>query len=293
MAFAYVVRYISDYIMLSLDGEDFPMSDKVHLKVEGGVWLSQDGAQLLGERRFALLEQIGKLGSISQAAKAVGMSYKAAWDALDAMNQVAGEPLVKSASGGKGGGGTKLAPAAEKLLAAYRLVQEEHRRFLSLASQGIEDFDHFYRLIRRLSMKTSARNQFFGQVSSIRAGPVHAEVEVTLKGGAKLHAVITHESLQTLGLKAGDEVWALVKAPWVIVTRDDQAMKLSARNRLCGTLTRLNRGSVNTDVVITLPGGTTVGAVITNESAQNMALKEGEKACAVFKASSVILGVNV
>lgn len=104
-------------------------------------------------------------------------------------------------------------------------------------------------------------------------------------------AVITHESQENLNLKEGSEVWALIKASWVILSTDDSDFKLSVRNRLCGTISRLTKGQVNSDVVLTLAGGNTVSAIVTNDSIEQMGLEEGAKACALFKASSVILGV--
>ena len=141
-------------------------------------------------------------------------------------------------------------------------------------------------------MQTSARNQYFGKVSAIRQGPVNVEVELSLTGGDNIHAVITHDGLDDLGLELGGEAWALVKASWVMLALPDAAHKLSARNRLCGRIGRLSPGNVNTEVVVTLPGGNTVSAVVTNESARELELAEGGEICAVFKASSVILGIT-
>jgi len=265
----------------------------MNMQVLGGIWLGQDGEPVLGDVRIALLEQIDQTGSITQAAKAVGISYKTAWDAVDTMKNLSGEPLVESASGGKGGGGTRLTDSARKLVETYRLVQQEHERFLTALSDGIDDFQNFYQIIRRLSMKTSARNQFFGKVIAIRGGSVNAEVELALGGDDKIVATITHESLENLGLKIGSEAWALIKAPWVIITTGDTDFKLSVRNRLCGTVTRLTKGQVNSDIVLTLAGGNTVSAIVTNDSIEQMELKEGVEACAIFKASSVIIGVAI
>lgn len=265
----------------------------MNMQILGGIWLGQDGEPVLSDVRIALLEQIDQTGSITSAAKAVGISYKTAWDAVDTMNNLSGERLVESATGGKGGGGTRLTDSARRLVETYRLVQQEHERFLASLSDGIDDFQNFYQIIRRLSMKTSARNQFFGTVTAIRGGSVNAEIELTLGGDDKIVAIITHESLENLGLKIGSEAWALVKAPWVIITTGDSDFKLSVRNRLCGTVSRLIRGQVNSDIVLTLTGGNTVSAIVTNDSIEQMGLEEGSAACAIFKASSVILGVAI
>jgi len=261
------------------------------MQVYGGIWMGRDEDAQISDVRISLLEKIDESGSITQAAKAVGISYKTAWDAVDAMKNLSGDALVESLTGGKGGGGTRLTEAGRKLARTYRLIQKENERFLSSISEGMEDFDNFYKLVRRLSMKSSARNQFFGKVTSIRGGSVNAEVEVSLNGEDKIAAVITHESLEHLGLKIGSEVWALVKASWVILSTEDSDLKISVRNRLRGKVSRVSKGSVNSDVIITLAGGNTVSAIVTNDSIEHMGLEVGAKACALFKASSVILGV--
>jgi len=261
------------------------------MNVYGGIWMGRDEDAQISDMRISLLEKIGESGSITQAAKTVGVSYKTAWDAVDAMKNLSGDALVESLTGGKGGGGTRLTEAGQKLVKIYRLIQKENERFLSGISEGMDDFDNLYKLFRRLSMKSSARNQFFGKVTAIRGGSVNAEVELSLNGEDKIAAIITHESLEHLGLKIGTEVWALVKASWVILSTEDSDFKISVRNRLRGTVSRLTKGSVNSDVVLTLAGGNTVSAIVTNDSIEHMGLEVGAKACALFKASSVILGV--
>src|ERR1700753_1545292 len=75
-----------------------------------------------GARRVRLSPRFTDTGSITGAAKAVGMSYKAAWDAIDTMNNLAGEPLVVRSTGGKGGGGTTLTARAVSLIDTFRTV---------------------------------------------------------------------------------------------------------------------------------------------------------------------------
>lgn len=268
------------------------MTSNSELKVAGSLWLGRDEQNMLSDKRIALLQSVGECGSITQAAKAVGLSYKGAWDAVDAMNSMFGEPLVVTMTGGKGGGGTQLTATGIRIVDAYGALRREQQRFLKAASAGIEDFDNVYRMIRRLSVKTSARNQFFGKVSAIKQGPVNVEVELTLTGGDKVHSVITHDGLDNLGLKIGSEAWALVKASWIILALPEAADKVSARNRLLGKVARITPGTVNTEVVLQLDGGNTVSVIITNDSVAALCLVEELEVCAVFKASSVILGVT-
>ncbi|MEM5455335.1 TOBE domain-containing protein [Paraburkholderia phytofirmans] len=266
-----------------------------NLELGGSVWF-QAGAQTLGgASRIALLAAIGETGSITSAAKAVGMSYKGAWDAVDTMNNLAGEPLVVRLTGGKGGGGTTLTPRAVKLIETFRAVEREHQRFLERAGAAIEGFATDWDLIGRIGVKTSARNQLYGTVSAITRGTVNDEVVLTLSGGHAIVSVITHESTETLDLAEGAAAFALIKASWVVLLVDNESgapLKLSARNQLRGTVQSVKRGAVNAEVSLVLDGGAVITAVVTNESVDTLGLVEGGSAVAAFKASSVILGVK-
>ncbi|QGZ42050.1 molybdate transport system regulatory protein [Pseudoduganella flava] len=262
------------------------MSDK--LTIEGTLWLTAGGQHLGGADRIALLAAIAEHGSITRAAKAVGISYKGAWDAVDAMNNLAGAPLVERLAGGKGGGGTRLTARGAELVAQFRRYEEAHRRFVAqLGRQG--DFD--LNVLQALNMKTSARNQFLGTVESLVPGAVNDEVVLRVVGGARIVAVVTRDSTASLGLAPGVQAFALVKASSVIVALEAEGMKLSARNQLAGTIARVVPGPVSADVTIALPGGGTIAATVTRASADEMALADGMPATALFKASSVIVGV--
>ena len=141
-------------------------------------------------------------------------------------------------------------------------------------------------------MQTSSRNQFLGTVTKVTNGPINSEVILDIGGGDELVAVITHNSVDHLGLAPGVQAYALVKAPWVILAKDDGKIKTSARNNLRGTIVSVQEGAVNAEVIIELPGGKTVTAIITNDSVQDMELKVGDKACALIKASHIILAVS-
>ncbi|MFM0053241.1 TOBE domain-containing protein [Caballeronia grimmiae] len=268
-----------------------PPAPRDTLELGGSVWLKSGGETLGGAARIALLAAIRDTGSITAAAKAVGMSYKAAWDAIDTMNNLAGEPLVASATGGRGGGGTKLTASALRIIDTYQAVEREHRKFLRRVGEAIEGFEDDWRLIGRLGLRTSARNQLAGKVTKITRGAVNDEIELGLPGGQTIVAVVTHESTETLGLTEGSDAFALIKASWVMLMEDAPA-KLSARNQLRGTVASVTRGAVNAEVTLSLDDATTVTAIITNQSADTLGLAPGQKAVAVVKASSVIIGVN-
>ncbi len=246
---------------------------------------------VLGQRRITLLRQIAATGSITQAARAVGLSYKAAWDAVSAMNNMAEQPLVASATGGKHGGGSRLTEYGLRQVQWYDILESEYRRFFARLGEKVHDVDELANFIRRLIMQTSARNQFLGRVTGLNIGPVSAEVRVDIGSGDDITATITRASAENLGLVEGSEVYALIKASSVIIMAGDVKLRLSARNQLRGAVLECRKGAVNGEVTLGLAGGKTVTAIITNTSIDRLGLKEGDPAVAVIKASSVILGV--
>ena len=120
----------------------------------------------------------------------------------------------------------------------------------------------------------------------------HAEVEITTPGGDRIVAVVTEGSVQSLGLAVGKPAMAFVKAPWVIVMTDKGGTKLSARNQLAGVVQHIEKGAINSEIAIKLPGGTLVHAVITNEAVMELGLKPDAPASALIKASHVVIGVR-
>ena len=140
-------------------------------------------------------------------------------------------------------------------------------------------------------MRTSARNQFAGIVRSVCEGAINDEIELEVIGGLRIVATVTRESRTELGLDVGVKAFALVKASSVILMTQHDDVRLSARNQLSGRVSRVVPGAVNTEVVLELPGGGTVAAIVTRDGAHALAIAEGSAATAVFKASSVIVGV--
>jgi len=266
-------------------------TDNRSIALQGKVWMTVGGENLGGSNRVELLAAIGQLGSITGAAKAVGLSYKAAWDAIDTMNNLAGEALVERVTGGKGGGGTRLTARGRQLVDNFRMIEQVHHDYLERLNLQAGALADDFALFTRFKMRTSARNQFFGTVTRVTQGAVNDEVALDTAGGQQIVAIVTRESSENLGLAPGRQAFALIKSSSVIVMTGADGARLSARNQLAGQVTRLMRGAVNSEVVIALAGGGSVAATITNESVDALGLEEGAAATALFKASSVILGV--
>lgn len=108
-----------------------------NLKLHGRVWLTLDGKNVVGHGRVELLRKIDETGSISKAAKSMKMSYKAAWDAVDAMNNALGTPVVESATGGSKGGGSQLTKFGQRLIAEFDQMEMRHRDWLQNMSREL------------------------------------------------------------------------------------------------------------------------------------------------------------
>jgi len=202
------------------------------------VTLSLSGAlgHALTDKRIDILRQIGSTGSISQAARVVGVSYKAAWQAVDTLTNLAGTPLVARAVGGAGGGGARLTEAGQQLLAAADAMAQARGAVLS----RWQATPHAGPALARLAVRTSMRNQWpcvvqrlevLGQIvrvhlvfeAEVHAGAfantaAHPSADMSSAATA-LASRITRESAELLGLQPGLVVQALCKATAVRVER--------------------------------------------------------------------------
>lgn len=264
---------------------------KNQLEVHGALWLSAGGESLAGHGRIELLRAVAEHGSITRAAKAFGMSYKAAWDAIDTMNQRANQPVVERSIGGKGGGATKITDFGQRLIARYEQVHAVHQRFLGLIEQGAMDLDQEFSLLKVLNMKTSARNQWLGTVTAVRAGAVNDDIEVALPGGQRLAATVTRASTESLALRPQMAVIVLIKSSAVMLAVDLTGARVSARNRIEGRVASVTPGAVNAEVVLRAEGGVEVVAVVPQGAVAELGLSPGAEATALIKASDVVLAV--
>ncbi|MCL6689662.1 molybdate transport system regulatory protein [Pseudomonas citronellolis] len=240
-------------------------------------------------QRIALLAQIAALGSITQAAKAAGMSYKTAWDAVDELNNLAERPLVERSVGGKGGGGARLTPAGERLLALYQRLEELRERMLETLEEDGEDLE----LIGRLMLRTSARNQLHGRVCSIEPAGLNDLIGVDLPGGARIQARITRESTEKLELREGLPVVALMKAGWLYVDLP-QIECPAGLNALEGRVEDIREaGDGPSEVRIQLPGGQMLCALVDQERIDILRLVPGSRVRTQFSPAQVILGTPV
>jgi molybdate transport system regulatory protein len=261
--------------------------------VTAGLVLKRGRGQV-GVDRIGLLEAIRREGSINGAAKAQGLSYKGAWDAVQALNNLFDQPLVSTRAGGRQGGLAQVTPEGEALIAAFRSVETELAHVLDAFQKRLADpaAAPLQTLLWSLAMKTSARNALRGTVTRVTPGAVNAEVVLDIGGGCEITAIITRHSIDDLGLQPGRAAIALIKSSMVLLATGGETLRTSARNQLRGTVVQVEEGAVNCEVVLEIGPAKTLVATITRESVDELDLRAGEPATALIKASHVILAVE-
>jgi len=141
-------------------------------------------------------------------------------------------------------------------------------------------------------LKTTARNQFPGIVKSVDLAPVSAQVVIALGAGPEIVATLTRAAAERLNLKSGVPAVALIKASAIVLVTDFEGYALSARNQFAGTVSHIERGAVTSLVVLSVPGGIELTASVTNDAIDELGLKPGAGASAVFKAYAVMVAAK-
>lgn len=188
------------------------------MKLDGRFWLTKDEKSFLGSGRIELLKRIETTGSMNAAAKDMKMSYKAAWERVNSMNELAEKPLIERKTGGKGGGGTKLTPYAYEMIETYEKLDVLHRQFIERFSQASDSPEHLAKILNRLFLTTSARNQLLCKITHISYDNVYAKITMQLNKKQKIISTITATSMNNLNLNIGDDVYAIIKSSDVSVS---------------------------------------------------------------------------
>lgn len=155
-----------------------------------------------------LLRRIGETGSIADAARSVGISYRNAWGRITKLEASVKQSLVKRKPGGREGGEAELTPFAKELLGEFRRT----RKYLFGALDDRENWEN-------LAYRLSARNRISARVTSVKAGDMASEVKLVTTAKGTLTSLISNEAVRELGLKEGDEVEAVIKSTEVMIAK--------------------------------------------------------------------------
>jgi molybdate transport system regulatory protein len=237
------------------------------------------------DKRLEVLRAIAQTGSISQAARATGVSYKAGWQAVETLSNLAGVPLLEKLVGGAGGGGARLTAQGQDLLRAADLMRGARQQALDRLRRGRPGGSVGAGTLAAVGLRTSMRNQLPCKVRSISDSRGVVRVLLVLSDGQSLTARITRESVQLLGLRVGMPVLALCKATAVTVA--PHIVALSGVNLLTGAVARIASGSGSREVALQMASGLFVVGFADPE----LRLKRQQPAMAALEESAVVIGL--
>lgn len=203
------VKYTRRALALVKAGESAAKRRKLELRPR--FELSFEGVERRGsldEVDAALLRGISEGNSLTAAAKSVGVSYRNAWDRINAMERGLGGRIVEMKVGGKEGGGARLTEQGVELLREFRRV----RKYLHDALEDREFWEH-------ISYELSARNRFRARILEVQKGTITSQVRMRTLAANTITSIISNQAVEELGMKEGDEVEAVVKSTDVIIAK--------------------------------------------------------------------------
>jgi molybdate transport system regulatory protein len=245
----------------------------------------------MSDKRIDILRGIASTGSISQAAREAGVSYKAAWQAIDTLTNLAGVPLVERAVGGTGGGGASLTAQGGHLLeladALDTARREVHARW---SARGAEAGAQADATMARLAVRTSMRNQLPATIHALVPSGRTVRVQMGLGTHGAIAARITQESAELLALEVGMTVIALCKATAVRVERFDAVAPTgcsAAGNRLVGAVTSALRGDSGDEIAVAIDRGLR----LVGFAASGSGLRVRQRAALVIDEAAVVVAL--
>lgn len=258
-------------------------------KIDATLSLRRGDRFLVGRERIRLLEAVAKHGSISKAAKALGYSYKTAWDSVDAINNLLPRPaFVTKAGGSGGGGGAHVTDEGLRLIDTFHRIEEKLSRLSSRISEaGFDDNEEL--LLFTFGARLSSRNAFQAIIEKIEKDPVDVALGLRLVSGDEISAVVTHAALEELDLSPGKKVIALVKAYSVHLA----AQGLSAgKNNIPGIVSRIVKGKENCEITLDIGGSRSLTAIAPLAFAARSEIMTGVTLTASFRPQDVIIASN-
>ncbi|MCI5851968.1 MAG: TOBE domain-containing protein [Sutterellaceae bacterium] len=235
----------------------------------------------LSDRRIDILRRIEETGSISEAARAAGVSYKAAWQAIETLENLAGGKLVEKSVGGSRGGGTHLTETGRTALVIADRIAEARSKVLKGFTK--EEMSLAGSISPSAGVLTSMRNNLPCTVEDVRHGPALVRVTLKLDEENSIRASVTQESAQLLGLEPGARMIAAAKATAVEISRGFSSF--SESNVLRGTVIRCARSEKGGEVALRLPSG----IVVVGFARHNHGLRVGMPAEASIPPNAVVV----
>lgn len=240
----------------------------------------------VSDKRLEVLRLVARSGSISQAGRELGISYKAAWQAIDTLTNLSGTVLVERTVGGSGGGGARITTQGLALLELADALAQARAQVLNRRGLGPT-------AAVGLGLRTSMRNQLPCRVLACELPPLPDPlvwVRLQTESGDQLQASLTRESADLLGMQAGLRVLVMCKATAVVVTPPGSLPVWPEGRGWChvtGEVQHVSQGGERDEVALGLPGGATwVGF-----AAHTAKFEPGMDACAQMQASALVIAM--
>ena len=163
--------------------------------------------------------------------------------------------------------------------------------YVAFSDDDVQQVAKFF-VEKESQRKSSARNMFFGKIRAIQKGDIQSKIDLITMTGHPITTLITNDSLKRLGLRAGSLISAEVKAPWVMLYKNDEEPHSTAENLFRGTVERITRGKIAAEVVVRIADGTELCSVVTEESRRRLDIQKNDALWVAFNAFAVVLHVD-
>lgn len=259
------------------------------IELAGAIWFHSGATNWGNPRRMALLAAIQEHGSIAAAARAINLSYKAAWDAVNTINGLAAEPLIICTTGGTRGGGAHLSDKALEILTLYQQMEQLHDHFLEQLAQLQPGSAKNLGLLQKMLVSTSARNSFVGTIRRTGHDPLLNVLELEVGLDQPLQAVITQDSWHSLGLQDQGAALAFIKASAITPhLHPPQPRKLL--NILHGVLQSYRCSADYLHISLELSNQDLLTVIAPHEPDRSGQLAAGQPLWVSFPATNVLIG---
>lgn len=259
------------------------------IELDGAIWFHSGATNWGNPRRMALLAAIHTHGSISAAARAIKLSYKAAWDAVNTINGLAAEPLIICATGGARGGGAHLSEKALEILTLYQQMEQLHNHFLQHLAQLQPGSKQNLELLQKMLVNTSARNTFVGTITPISQDPLFTLLALDVGLEQPIQAAITQESWQSLGLQEQGPALAFIKASAINIHKAPPAAAAKL-NILTGQIQSYQESPDYLQLTLTLTNQDELTVICPRSEPALQNLKVGDTRWVSFPAANVLIG---
>ena len=255
--------------------------DRSSFSLESNLLLKKNTEDFLSLKRILLLENITIYGSISEAAKVSGISYKTAWSWIEKMNALAPKPLVQKISGGKGGGGTIVTAYAKELICLYEEVEALHKKHLRTLETAFEHLEDE-------KMRSFSFSRLNAEVLEVSKHEKRATLALRLGCGSLITAQAPWAFVEVNSLKTASKISILIESEAVSVSKSVEK-EISSRNKLKTKVKDILINGQDVLLTLSLGGESILTSQITYKSYEDLNIKKEDELLAVFKAYSITL----